>query len=79
VLQFFPFLAYLAVVTAITLLVVLWRSGELDARHARILAGWLLLAAYLQFLGRSMMIAAVGLTLQTMLALYLILYWKLRT
>lgn len=75
-LQFFPFAAYLAVVTSTTLLAILWSAGDLEHRQGLALAGWLIVAAYCQFFGSSMTLVAGGLALQTILALYLIVYWK---
>lgn len=77
-LQLFPFSAWIAIVTSTSLLAILWGFGDMDARQGVVLSVWLLIAGYLQFFGESMATVAVGLALQTMLALYLILYWKLR-
>ena len=77
-LQLFPFSAWIAIVTSTSLLAILWGFGDMDARQGVVLGVWLLVAGYLQFFGESMTTVAVGLALQTMLALYLFLYWKLR-
>lgn len=76
-LQLFPFIAYVAVVTSITLLAILWNSGDIGQVQGIVLTGWLAGAAYCQFFGESMATVVIGLGLQTVLALYLILYWKL--
>jgi hypothetical protein len=77
-LQLFPFSAWIALVTSTTLLGILWAFGEVSTRQGTMLSVWLAVAAYFQFLGESMTTVAVGLALQTVLALYLILYWKLK-
>jgi hypothetical protein len=77
-LQLFPFSAWIAFVTSVSLLAILWGFGDMEQRQGIVLSVWLAVAAYLQFFGESMWTAVVGLGLQTMLALYLILYWKLR-
>ena len=76
-LQIFPFLAWLAVVTSTVLLIALWHLGQLRPRGFAFLLGWLLVAAYCQFVAASAVVAAAGLLLQTMLAVYLIVRWKL--
>lgn len=77
-LQLLPFSAWIAIVTSTSLLAILWGFGDMDGRQGVVLSVWLLVAGYLQFFGESMTTVAAGLALQTMLALYLILYWKLR-
>ena len=77
-LQLFPFSAWIALVTSTSLLVILWSCGDIGARQGVALSVWLVVAGYLQFFGESMTTVAVGLALQTVLALYLILYWKTR-
>ena len=76
-LEVFPFLAWLAAITAAVLLIVLWRFGELGPRSVAVLLGWFLIAGYLQFFAGSMVLGAVGLLLQTMLAIYLIIRFRL--
>jgi hypothetical protein len=78
-LQLFPISAWIAFVTSVSLLAILWGFGDMEQRQGIVLSVWLAVAAYLQFFGESMMTVAAGLGLQTMLALYLILYWKLKT
>lgn len=73
----FPYIAWLAPITSLVLLTVLWQFGELGRRSVVILPGWCLLAGYLQFGSSSMGLSATGLLLQTMLALHLIMRWKL--
>ena len=77
-LQLFPFSAWIAFVTSVSLLAILWGFGDVDQRQGIVLGVWLVLAVYLQFFGESMVTVATGLGLQTILALYLILYWKLK-
>jgi len=77
VLQIFPFLAWLAVVTSAVLLAALWHLGQLRPRGFAFLLVWLVVAAYCQFVTASAVVAAAGLLLQTILAVYLIVRWKL--
>ena len=73
----FPFALWLSVVTSIVMLCVLWMSGELEGRGGLVLLAWLVLAAYGQFFGASSAGATGGLVLQTVLAIYLLVRWKL--
>ena len=75
-LQIFPFLAWLAAMTSAILLIVLWLSGELSSISLTAGISAFLIAAYCQFFGRSAMTGALGLLLQTMLAIYLIVRWR---
>jgi len=76
VLQIFPFLAWVAVVTSTVLLALLWSLGDLGRGGAGVLLGWFLLAVYFQFLGASALLRAAGLVLQTVLAICLLIRWK---
>ena len=73
----FPFLAWLAPITSALLLILLWNLGELGWRSLSVLFCWFLLAGYLQLFAGSDTVGAAGLSLQTMLAVYLILRWRL--
>ena len=75
-LQLIPWIVWLAVITSAVLLVGLWQLGELGPLSLAVLPAWFLVAAYLQFGSSSGMLNAVGLVLQTGLAVYLILRWK---
>lgn len=72
-----PYIVWLAVITSAVLLVGLWQLGDLGQVSLAVLPGWFLVAAYLQFGTSSGMLSAVGLLLQTTLAVYLILRWKI--
>jgi len=76
-LQIFPFLAWLAAIISAILLAALWNLGELGPRGLAVLGVWFCVAAYCQFLGGSAIVAALGLLCQTILAIYLIIRWKL--
>lgn len=76
-LQLFPFLGWLAVGTSVTLLVMLFAGGDLRPRSGALVLACLLAAAYGQFFGSSAVIAAGGLVLQTLLAIGLIVRWRL--
>ncbi len=75
-LYIFPFIVWLAAVTSVVLLTVLWNLGELGLRGLAVLLGWFLLAGYCQFFGGSAVLRAVGLLLQTLLAIYLVLRFR---
>jgi uncharacterized membrane protein len=75
-LQLFPFFTWLAAGTSVVMLVLRGASGELRWSSAIALGAWLLIAGGCQFLGRSAIVSAVGLALQTLLAIYLILRWR---
>ena len=73
----FPFIAYLAPLTSAGLLIGLWAVGDLRRRIFAALVGWFLIAGYCQFFWGSAVVAAVGLFGQTLLAIYLLLRWRL--
>ena len=75
-LQILPFLTWAAALTSVVLLVVLWMMEELSPRARAVVVAWLLIAAWLQFLSGTMLWSAVGLGLQTILAVYLLFRWK---
>jgi hypothetical protein len=75
-LALFPFVAWLAALTSVVMLILLASIGELGRLGGAIRVSWLLLALYCQFFGASAIVAAVGLCLQTMLAIYLIARWR---
>ena len=76
-LQLFPFVAWAAIVTSVVLLAVLFALGGLSTRGLAILALWCGVAAYCQFFGASAAVSAAGLVLQTLLAISLILRWRI--
>lgn len=76
-LLFFPFLGWLAAATSAVMLAMLHLSGGLTPGRGAAFTVCLLLALYCQFFVASPMIAAGGLTLQTLLAIYLIMRWRL--
>ena len=76
-LQLFPFFAWLAIATSASLLVMLLATGDLGPRAAAGLAIWCLAAGYCQFRGSSPVIVAAGLGFQTVLAVALIVRWRL--
>jgi hypothetical protein len=77
VILLFPFLAWLAILTSAVTLVLLSTSGESGWKHGAAALVWLLAAGYWQFFGSSAVMSAIGLLLQTLLAIYLIVRWKL--
>ena len=72
----FPFLAWIAIVSSASLLVMLRATGELGPRGLVVVLVWFLVAAYCQFYGSSIASATAGLVLQTVLAVYLLIRWK---
>jgi hypothetical protein len=77
VIQFLPFISWLAAITSAVIIGILWTTGELRLRAGACLCIWFLVALYLQMFGASAMVAAIGLALQTILAAYLSIRLKL--
>ena len=75
--QFIPFISWLAAITSAVTMGILWTTGDLGWRAGVALCAWFLLALYLQIFGASMIVAAIGLSLQTILAAYLSIRLKL--
>lgn len=75
-LQIFPFLQWLAPIASAVLLILLSRFGDLSRRAAGLALGCFLIAGYMQFFGGSPVMGAVGLLLQTLVALALFLRWR---
>ena len=75
--QLFPFATWIALLTSLGFLIILWTTGELDPGGGAVLAGCLLAAGYCQFFGPSAVVSAIGLVVQTLLAVYLVVRWKL--
>jgi len=76
-LEIFPFLTWAAAITSAVLLAVLWTLGELRRWSLAGLLAWFVVAAYGQFFSGSQVASAVGLCLQTMLAIGLVLRYRL--
>jgi hypothetical protein len=72
----FPWLAWLAMVFSAVLLAMSWAQGGLRRRHAAVLVSWFLVGAHCQFFSASALVSAVGLALQTLLAVYLVIRWR---
>jgi hypothetical protein len=77
VLYILPFLTWLAAIASAALLIVLWQFGELRGNGLALLLGWYLAAGYCQFFSKSPVVEAVGIALQTFLAISLILRFRL--
>jgi hypothetical protein len=73
----FPWLGWLAVITSAVLLVMFFRAGDLGRRESGVLVVWFLVAASGQFLGWTTAVVTAGRVLQTVLAIYLVIRWKL--
>jgi hypothetical protein len=73
----FPFLMWLGVITSGVLLSLLWGLGELRRGTLVVLTGCLLLAGHFQLFAGSPTMAVAGLVAQTMLAIYLLVRWRL--
>jgi hypothetical protein len=58
---------------------MLLAAGELGPRGAAIAVSWLLVAGYCQFFATSAVGSAIGLALQTLLAIGLIVRWRFTT
>jgi hypothetical protein len=77
VLEFFPFVGFLAIATSAVTLGMLLSLGELRTRAAVILAAGVAAAGYCQFFASSDALALAGLLAQTVLALSLVVRWRL--
>jgi len=75
VIQLVPFVVWLAFLTSAVMLILLW--PDIGPRSCIVLPAWFLIAGYLQVFGHSMSVSACGLALQTLLAVYLIVCWRL--
>jgi hypothetical protein len=73
----FPLAAWLAAATSIVMLVMLAVAGELRVRSGAAMIALFLIGAYCQFFSGSAIVSAAGLTLQTLLAISLIVRWRL--
>jgi len=76
-LQLLPFLTWLAPATSLAMLVMLASAGELRPHGGAILVSVFVVAAYGQFLSGSAIVGAAGLAMQTLLAIALIVRWRL--
>ncbi len=72
----FPFAPLLAPIASAVLLATLWSLGELTPRALVLLVCWFLIGGYCQFLGASTAVTLGGLLVQTMLAVYLAVRWR---
>jgi hypothetical protein len=72
----FPFLPYLAAVVGAVLLAVRWTAEDASPLARAVLLAWFVVAAYCQFFGGSAVLSAAGLALQTALAVYLLIWWR---
>jgi hypothetical protein len=73
----FPFAAWLAAATSVVLLVMLWSSGDLGPGFGLAAIAWLLGAGYCQLSGHSQVMSMLGLAMQTLLAIAMIVRWRL--
>ena len=71
------FLSWLAMATSIVVLVMLAAAGDLNLRTGIVPGVLILLAGYAQFFSHSPLVAAAGLGLQTLTAVYLLVRWRL--
>lgn len=74
--QFIPFIDWLAALTSITLLIVMWQGSDLGRIEAPVLAAWFGAAAAAQGFSESFLAARLALAAQTVLAAYLIIRWR---
>jgi hypothetical protein len=73
----FLFAGWLAAATSTVMLVMLAAAGDLRARSGGAMIALFLIAAYCQFFSGSAIGSAAGLALQTLLAISLIVRWRL--
>jgi hypothetical protein len=77
VLEFFPVVGWLAVATSGVMLLMLAAAGELRVKSGGTFIPLFLIAAWCQFFSDSPLLRAAGLGLQTLLAISLIVRWRL--
>lgn len=68
VIQFIPFIDWLAALTSLTLLIVLWKEGDTGQVAAVVLGVWFVAAAGVQVFSDSFLATRIALALQTVLA-----------
>jgi hypothetical protein len=73
----FPYINLLAPVTSLALLIVLASAGDFGRIQLGVLIVWFVAAGFLQFHAATLGAAAAGLALQTALAIYLLIRWKI--
>ena len=73
---FYPYAAWLAPITSLVMLGMLTAAGELHPRGAAPLITLFLVAGYWQLFSASPVVAALGLGLQTVLAVALVVRWR---
>ena len=73
--QFIPFIDWLAALCSVTLLIVLW--DEIGSVQRALLSGSVVSVAGIQFFTDSFTTAKIAVALQTVLAVYLIIRWKM--
>jgi hypothetical protein len=71
------FLAYVAPIASALLLAGSWLMGDLEPRAKGLLLTAFAVAIYLQFFGQTMVASVAGLVVQTFLAIYLAVHWRL--
>ena len=76
-LQLFPFASLLATAVSLVLIAMLWFGGGLRPGGVALACGWLIAAGYCQFFTAEPLLGATGLALQTLLAIGLVVRWRL--
>lgn len=76
-LAFFPLVGWVAAVTTLVTLIMLASAGELRPRTGAASVALFLAAGYCQFFASSPGVSAAGLGVQTLLAISLIVRWRL--
>lgn len=74
-----PWLAWLAAIASLVLLVARSVDGETQRSRLAMLWVWFTAALYAQFYGGTAVINAAGLAAQTLLAISLLVWWKLES
>ena len=74
--QFIPFIDWLAALTSITLLIVLWRAADIGQFETAALGVLFAAAAGVQVFSDSFLATRIALALQTVLAVHLIIRWR---
>ena len=72
-----PYVAWLAAATSLVMLAILCTADDLRGRAGPFALGWFVIAGSCQIAGDTPMVVALGLVLQTLLAIGLIVRWRL--
>jgi len=76
-LEFFPLIGWLPAAASVVMLAMLAAAGELRGRGGGFAVAGFVAAATCQYAGHSQNVVVLGLVLQVLLAIGLMLWWKM--